>query len=175
MKPLSEVRYNIAIIPEPINLGYKYLQDCLQENRVDFDVYLPSKGFNLQRECVWNIDQKRELIWSIFKKRNIPRIAVLHTCDEVYQIIDGKQRLTTVFEFLDDKFTIVDELGNEYLYSQLSQEYKRALITDNIAGVIAYEWESNIYTDDEKIEWFEFINFAGTEMDAKHLNKLKNS
>jgi hypothetical protein len=28
-------------------------------------------------------------------------------------------------------------------------------------------------TDDDKIIWFKFINFAGTEQDRNHLNNLK--
>jgi hypothetical protein len=44
---------------------------------VDFDVYLPSKGKNLQRPFCWTLEQKRELILSVLKGVHIQTFTVI--------------------------------------------------------------------------------------------------
>ena len=75
MKTISELRKTLRFNPQEINSQVKYFAENVD---IDFDVYLPSKKMNLQREFVWNIDQKRELIWSILMNRNIPRMAMMN-------------------------------------------------------------------------------------------------
>ena len=70
----------------------------------DFDVYLPSKTMNLQRPLVWTQAQKEALIESIIVKRFIPPISAIYTDESVYQVIDGKQRLTTLIAYLNNEF-----------------------------------------------------------------------
>jgi len=72
MKSISELR-DMRFLPHEINSSVKHFS---KEN-IDWDVYLPSKGKNLQRNFVWAIEQKRELIWSILIKRLIPRMAMI--------------------------------------------------------------------------------------------------
>lgn len=45
--------------------------------KIDFDVFLPSIGKNLQRPKVWTIAQKQQLIISVFKDLNIPTIVAI--------------------------------------------------------------------------------------------------
>jgi hypothetical protein len=144
---------------------------------IDWNVYLPTKGKNLQRDFVWSLDQKRELIWSVLIGRHIPHCAVINMINredehkDVYLIIDGKQRLSSIFDFIDDKFTIEIE-GQEYLFSGLPTDYQNAINNYSFGYFIVNEpWENRI-TDDQKIAWFKFINFAGTPQDAEHLKSL---
>ena len=60
-----------------------------------------------QRSLVWNADKRQELIVSILKKIPMPSIYT-HSNDSTgkEQVIDGKQRLTTIFDFLTGKLTI---------------------------------------------------------------------
>lgn len=79
---------------------------------IDMDSFLPTKGFNLQRDFVWGLDQKRELIMSILVRRYIPKLCFVYECrdrgsDDTFVVIDGKQRLSTAIDFVKDKFTIV--------------------------------------------------------------------
>jgi hypothetical protein len=49
-------------------------------------------------------------------------------------------------------------------------------MSGNIPGVtadVAYSYPDVPITDDQKIAWFEMINFAGTPQDIEHLNNLK--
>jgi len=156
--------------------------------KLDFDVYLPSKGKNLQRPYCWTLEQKRELILSIIKGIDIQYFTIIiHEAEDktkTYKVIDGKQRLSTMIDFLNDKFTIILN-EDEYLYSELPDYNLNNLddIRNNIKYEIdhfnihfnqTYEYYDDMISDDDKIAWFEQINFAGTPQDIEHLNNLKS-
>ena len=145
------------------------------EERVDFDIFLPTYNRPLQRDLVWTLDQKRELIWSVLIGRSIPKLSMIAICTEDYKnvwtIVDGKQRLTTLFDFVNDKFTIEVE-GQEYLFSQLPNDYQRTISRFDLSFNVMYEPTPNAFSDDIKVEWFKFLNFAGTPQDKDHLNSF---
>lgn len=174
MKPLRELRNTFDFNPQEASSSVRYFF----KNNIDWDVHLPTKGFNLQREFVWNLDQKRELIYSMLIGRHIPHCAVINIIDindenkDIWQILDGKQRLTTINLFLQDEFTIELE-EKEYLFSELPNDYQVAINRFYFRYyVVNEEWGKPI-ADDQKISWFKFINFAGTPQDRQHLEKLK--
>lgn len=61
---------------------------------------------SFQRGLVWNIKQKSELIESIIMGIPIPVFYVKEKPDGVYVVVDGKQRLTTLFDFINNKFAL---------------------------------------------------------------------
>lgn len=173
MKPLKELTEPFDLNPEELSSRLRYLSI----QKIDYDVYLPTKGINLQRDFVWTIEQKRELIFSMLIGRHIPHFAVISTIDvnggdDILQIIDGKQRLSTMIGFYQNKFTIVLE-NNEYYFKDLPEEYQLAITSYTIRYYIVYEPYGKPINDKQKINWFNFINFAGTPQDVEHLNKLK--
>lgn len=167
MKTIRELRGTLRFNPQEINSFVKFFKT----EKIDWDVYLPSKGKNLQRDFVWSLDQKREIIWSILVKRNIPRMAIVNTIDQVYQIIDGKQRLSSIFDFTEDKFTLLIE-EVEYLFSELPSDYQVIILGYAFPYYIVNEESNDPITDEDKIQWFKFINFAGTPQDKKHMESL---
>lgn len=173
MKPLRDIRNSFDLNPQELSSQLKYFK----KQRIDWDVFLPSIGKNLQRNLVWTLEQKRELIWSMLLGRHIPHCAIINIIDkeddklDLYQIIDGKQRLSTMFDFVDDKFTIEID-GCEYLFSELPTDYQQAVSFYHFRYYIINEpWEKRI-TDQQKIQWFKFINFAGTPQDKEHMESL---
>jgi uncharacterized protein with ParB-like and HNH nuclease domain len=173
MKTIKELRDVLSFRPQEINSSVKFFaEDCT----IDFDVYLPTKGINLQRDYVWTIEQKRELIWSILIGRNIPRMAMINIITEdsgtngVYQVIDGKQRLSTMIAFYKGEFGLIIDTIN-YFYKDLPEDYQREIAKFMFPYYIVND-PSNKITDEDKISWFKFINFAGTPQDAKHLRSL---
>jgi hypothetical protein len=146
--------------------------------KIDFDVYLPSKGMNLQRPLCWTLEQKRELIKSVIKGVDIQNFyVIIYTPDDkqrVYKIIDGKQRLSTLISFCNDEFTF-EFNGQEYLYSELSADVKDVIDRFDIHFNQTYEYWDDLIPDDVKIDWFEQINFLGTPQDTEHINNLKKS
>jgi hypothetical protein len=170
MKSIKELRYNLPDRIETCGsrIGMFVGDDVL----IDFDVYLPSKGIKLQRGFVWTLEQRRELIWSIFYGRKIPAMALLNRYDGVWQVIDGKQRLSTLIDFWNDKFDIEIE-GELYTMSTLPHEYKSEVKRFWFPYTMSYETKENEFSDEFKINWFKYINFAGTPQDKEHLESLK--
>jgi hypothetical protein len=149
---------------------------------LDFDVYLPTKGKNLQRPLVWNLFQKQQLILSALKGIKLPPIQfILFTDDaagtgpdkkQVYHIIDGKQRLTTLLSFYNGEFPIIWD-NKEYFFKDLDEWAARRISHMTLDSDRVYTYPDADLTDDQKIAWFEMINFAGTPQDIEHLNNLK--
>jgi len=148
---------------------------------IDFDVYLPTKGFNLQRPFVWTLAQKQQLVISILKETPIPTIAVIRykestSSDSVYQVIDGKQRVGAYIDYCDGRFSI--PIGDhEYFMDELPREMRWAIQNYTFSGDMAYSYGSegtdkDYISDDDKIRWFNQRNFAGTEQEEKHIAKL---
>ena len=52
-----------------------------------------------QRAYRWGIDQKSKLIESILLGIPMPPIFIFHRRDGIWDVIDGQQRLSTIFEF----------------------------------------------------------------------------
>jgi hypothetical protein len=175
MKTISELRTSLSFSPHEINSQIQYFAERV---KIDFDVYLPTKHMNLQRDFVWNIDQKRELIWSILMNRNIPRMAMMNVLvdkndiDGTYQVIDGKQRLSTMIDFYKNKFSLEID-NNFYYFNQLPVDYQNVIKGYHFAYYIANEPYTQAFTDKDKIDWFMYINFAGTQQDAEHFKLLR--
>jgi len=175
IKSISELRTTLSFVPHEINSQIGYFAE---NANIDFDVYLPTKEMNLQRDFVWGIDQKRELIWSILMNRNIPRMAIMNVLkndkdvDGTYQIIDGKQRLSAMLDFYNNEYTLLID-NDDYFYDELPTDYQNVIRGYHFAYYIANETYSGEFTDKDKIDWFMYINFAGTPQDKEHFNKLK--
>ncbi|MFD7107788.1 DUF262 domain-containing protein [Streptomyces celluloflavus] len=89
-----------------------------------------------QRRSVWNLAYKQFFVDSLI--RNYPAPTIFLQVDvsvdrpTVYRVIDGKQRLTALFEFQRDEFTTPEDLndiglGNKY-FSELPEEVKLSLL-----------------------------------------------
>jgi uncharacterized protein with ParB-like and HNH nuclease domain len=149
---------------------------------IDYDVKL-SNGEHLQRPLVWNLEQKRNLIESLLKELSLPEFHVAQYKsahsektgrDIVFKIIDGKQRLSTIQQFINNEFTFIwDDI--EYFYSDFDKMSKYRIDHANLRFKIVYEYDDCLLTDKQLIDWFYMVNFAGTEQDRNHLNNLYES
>lgn len=174
MKTIRELRTVLRFQPHEINSSIKFFaENC----NIDFDVYLPTKERNLQRNYVWTVEQKRELIWSVLMNRHIPRMAMLNIVSEkedvkgIYQVIDGKQRLSATIDFYKGNYDlIIDE--QSYYFKDLPKDYQTVIGGFMFPYYIVNEDYGNKFTDEDKINWFRYINFAGTPQDAEHLKGL---
>lgn len=137
------------------------------DKKFDFDVYLPSKKMNLQRPLVWTLDQKRSLIESVLIRRAIPPISVIQLVDDTYQVIDGKQRLSAFIEYVQGGFNFCG-----YYCDDLPREYLGQIHRYIPFAYCLFEYPDAPISDNDKIEWFQWINFAGTPQDIKHMERL---
>lgn len=151
-------------------------------DKIDFEVFLPTKGKNLQRNFVWTLAQKQELVLSLLKDMKLPSISVIISRDttvtrqgpQTYKIIDGKQRLSTLISFYRNEFPLEIE-GEKYFYEDLDESVQHVIRSYEFTQDRVYEYYPDaMISDDDKIKWFELINFAGTEQDRNHLEDLKS-
>lgn len=152
-----------------------YSPRALKRKNFDFEVFLPDYGKNLQRELVWTLSQKQEIIKSIIVERNIPPIymVIKNFCEnnEVFQIIDGKQRLSTILSFLKDGFTI--PFGSQNLhFSELPNDFRNKIENTTILFHIAYDDAISPINDRKKVETYKFFANAGTPQDIEHINSF---
>ena len=99
-----------------------------------------------QREGVWSPKQKSELIESIIIGIPLPILYIKENKDGNWILIDGRQRLSTIFDYMDNKFslsnlTILKEFNNRK-YSEetektiLPASKHKEFIDSNIRGKI---------------------------------------
>lgn len=134
-----------------------------------------------QREFRWEGLQKTKLIESIFLGIPIPPIFVSQRTDGIWEVIDGVQRLSTIFEFIgelrDDKGCLKEPsrlIGTDYLPllenkiwkdehnrdNQISDALKRTFKRAKLNFVIVKEEND----PDAKYELFQRINTLGSRL-----------
>ncbi len=81
--------------------------DMIDRDRISFENLV-------QRPYVWEVKRRSELIWSILMGYPVPPIFANYR-DGVYDILDGQQRLTTVYKFLNGEFALSEMAPISYI------------------------------------------------------------
>lgn len=168
----------------------KQVAKMIEKETISFDNIV-------QRGEVWELWRMSELIWSILMNYPIPPIY----CERAtgsddnkikrFDCLDGKQRCTTIYKFLNDKFALtqlkpipyVDENGNEQTvdvsgkrFSELDEELQD-IIRDS---TITVKYFDNL-TQPKKAEMFRRLNQGKalstktkTLASAKNIGELLN-
>lgn len=131
---------------------------------VDFDV-------EYQRDYVWSLEDKQLLIDSILNKNEIGKfLFIKREWNEAqlkkgksFEILDGKQRLSTIIDFYESKF----QFKGKY-YHELSPIDQYNFTGFNIAYM-----EADGLTEQERIQLFIRFNTTGKTMDMKHIEDIK--
>lgn len=133
-----------------------------------------------QRDFVWSLQEKQLFIDSIYNRLNCGQILLRQRSfkwlaqeaekgnNEVFEwdIVDGKQRLHTIEQFINNEFP--DSYGN--YWNDLS-DYARLQFEDSHCLTYA-EMEENT-TDEDTIKAFLGVNFTGVPMSIEHINYVK--
>ena len=134
-----------------------------------------------QRDFCWSLDEKKQLIESIYRGVDCGKIVLReHSYDEVektlknddeeiafYDIVDGKQRLNALIEFVNDKYP---DLNGKYFsdMSLIARKDFRFVTCFTLATMNCRT------TDDDVLKTFLLVNYAGKQMTQEHLDYVKN-
>lgn len=177
-KKAYDSRLEIVTVNVPLN-HIKEVYD-LPEGQLHPDGKILDLDPFYQRGLVWTLDQKRDYILALFNGRATiePTIAEYYQDDYKYhimEVIDGKQRLTTVFDFINNKFSIiVDE--TEVYFRNLIEKDQRFLIKHDVkeTRIMSRDISKEIPIKDI-LDIFIEINEKGTKMSDDHLKKIKKT
>jgi len=106
-----------------------------------------------QRPLVWPLSNKQLLIDTVLRGLDIPKFYWKQIDDEHFEVIDGQQRIRTIWEFYDNKFKLAkdeepvdgEDINNKY-YKDLPIKMKKKFTMYLIDVVIVYDAK-----DDEEI------------------------
>lgn len=161
------------------------LRDIERSWLIDFEVpiIVNGKAKNLQRGYVWTQEQKNDYILHVARTRNVVGIVVceveLKDESKVYQVIDGKQRLSTLLAFMRDKFPVMLPNGESWYFSQMPKyellQWGRIWVRVNMLyDVQSFDSSEYKVSDEERVAVFEWLNYKATPQDAAHLQYLKS-
>lgn len=125
-----------------------------------------------RKDGVWNRKMKSLLIDSMLREYIIPAIyLVIDSSDNKKHAIDGVQRLSTIRDYLADKFSLCDGLkpiivdGVEYEISKKKFSKLDEKIQDLIKDCNVVEYDIAEYTDEEIRDMFARLN-AGKPLNS---------
>lgn len=129
---------------------------------------------DFQRNDVWNMRQKSELIESVIMGIPLPLIYLAENADGKLIVVDGRQRLTTFFEFLDNKFKLRDlkilpqingmnleEMDQSKLYSRYVTMIED---TQLVVQIIKYPTKDRV-----RFDIFDRVNRGGTPLNKQEM------
>lgn len=121
-----------------------------------------------QRGLVWTPEQKAALIQTVFDKGSIGtfafnRLPYSRVNGKLYEVIDGKQRLSTLCQFYEDRWPFMG-----VYYSELSNADTSTFKNTPVLEVTLQEAD-----EETKLRMFLRINRAGTPVDVEHIRKVQ--
>ena len=123
-----------------------------------------------QREEVWPLENKRKLIDSILNGWRLPKFYFLKTSSTDYEVVDGQQRLATIFEFLEGDLELDAEAGEKFggtTYDELSEEH-----SDNFDDYEIDFDEISDASEEEIQEFFQRLQLGMRLNSAERLNAV---
>jgi hypothetical protein len=122
-----------------------------------------------QRHKVWKIEQKRELIESLLMGIPIPVIYMFESSDGMKQMVDGRQRVGAIVDFMNDQFKL-DKLCmlpafNGAKFSDLEPLYRSKLERYQLfVYVIEPPTPERV-----KYDIFDRVNRGGTQLNSQEM------
>lgn len=127
-----------------------------------------------QRELVWTDKQKQDYILAILKQRAKITPVIIEKLTEqgtvLYEILDGKQRLTALFDYIDNKYPL--QTGE--CFKDLSAKDMNVITHTRVSYTRITSYKEYDVPLDFKLAYFLEINALGTKITDEHIEKIEN-
>lgn len=148
------------------DMGLETLAELVHSGAIDIDP-------KFQRRARWSKTQQSKLIDSIVKNIPIPPVYLAEIEGDygTYEVIDGKQRLTAIHDFLKSQFELTnleDNPLNGYRYEDLPQKIQNSLKLKRMRVIIVLQDSGSDLT----FETFTRINTEGEPLTPQEIRNV---
>jgi hypothetical protein len=154
------------------NRGVRWIQGNWEN--FNFDMSIQRHG------GLWKPRKKTMLIHTLIAKYPSNSIFCVDIGDKKYEFIEGKQRMNTVKEYLDDEFALTEDILDAPVskdidlddlvgkkFSELNKQYQDRILD------YSFQYKNIIDATEEEIEEIMFRLNDGTPMSAMELTRIK--
>ena len=125
-----------------------------------------------QRQEVWSRSKKQNLIDTVLRGWKLPKFYFLKVSDnpEAYEVVDGQQRLVTIWEFFEDELQLADKTAKDFggkSYSKLPDK-----VTDAFDDYEIEFDEIEDATEEDVKEFFQRLQEGLPLTSAEKLNSI---
>lgn len=170
----TDIESNTETIYPARNIKIDRVQFSIFELKRRYDKGLICLDPDFQRNEVWSTRQKSELIESVVMGIPLPLIYLAETMEGKLVIVDGRQRLTTFFRYLDNEFSInglkiMTEL-NACKFRDLENDAKKSKYSTEIEDfqlviqIIKYPTPDRV-----RFDIFDRVNRGGTPLNNQEM------
>lgn len=123
-----------------------------------------------QRNYIY-ADGKKDVavVDSLLKGYPLGLIYFVKVADDIYEVLDGQQRITSFGRFKTDKFPIIGSDGIPHYFGGLAEDLKNKILKSKLTIYICEGEESEIKA------WFKTINIAGVPLNDQELANATHS
>ncbi|WP_228636152.1 DUF262 domain-containing protein [Clostridium perfringens] len=128
-----------------------------------------------QRRRIWDNKRKSRLIESFIINVPIPPVFLYEYDFSEYEVMDGLQRITSIVEFFDNKFSLEGlelwyELNGRY-YNDLPDEIKKAIERRYLSAIILLKETAKDSNQEKMMKRFVFsrLNTGGMELSPQEI------
>ncbi len=130
-----------------------------------------------QRDYVWTREQQQCLLESIFHRVPLGGISVVinpKSSDNFMEIVDGKQRLTTILKFVNNEFPYIKDNGDELHYKEMDvvdqRKFRNIILPTDELKEHGMRKPSRL----QILKYFYRVNFGGTPQAESHRLKVED-
>ncbi len=158
-----------SLVTQQSDFSLSAIADMVKHESIDITPHY-------QRRDRWTTEKQSALIESFLLNVPVPPVYLSEDDYGTYTVIDGKQRITAIYEFLSGKFKLkelkeIPEL-NGFYFDVLPEQLKRALSIRPFIRVITLLKQSN---SELKYEVFLRLNTGGEKLKAQEIRNVAYS
>lgn len=127
-------------------------------------VNLYAENTDMQRNEVWSMDTKSKFVDTLINTNLAVPVMVFVEDKGIYMVLDGKQRVTTILNFINNQFRLNKNISYKnligYKFSKLPEEYKSNIMNKKLLFL-----NTPFVSDEQSLELFHRFN-SGEKLNA---------